>query len=157
VAIVSDAYWKEHFNADPHILGRRIPADGRLRTVIGVLPPGFRFLSSKAQLYFPIASRPEDRTPADRHSGGNVIQMIARLKPGATVAQAQSEIDAQNGALEQNDPIAKTIADAGFRTLVVPLHADQIAAIRPTLLLLQAGVLALLAIGVVNLVNLFLM
>ena len=48
------------------------------------------------------------------------------------------------------------MADAGFRSLVVPLHADHVAAIRPTLLLLQAGVLALLLIGAVNLVNLLL-
>jgi predicted permease len=48
------------------------------------------------------------------------------------------------------------IADAGFRSLVVPLHADHVAAIRPTLLLLQAGAIALLLIGAVNLVNLLL-
>ena len=82
--------------------------------------------------------------------------MIARLKPGATLAQAQSQIDAQNATLEVDDPQAKMIADAGFRSLVVPLHADHVAAIRPTLLLLQAGALALLLIGAVNLVNLLL-
>jgi len=156
VAILSDGYWKEHFNADPHVIGRGIRADGHLRTVVGVLSPGFRFLSSESQLYFPLSSRPEDRLPAERHSGGNVIQMIARLKPGATLAQAQSQIDAQNAALERDDPQAKMMADAGFRTLVVPLHADQVAAIRPTLLLLEAGVLALLLIGAVNLMNLLL-
>jgi predicted permease len=156
VAILSDSYWREHCNADPNVIGRKIPVDGRSRTVIGVMPPGFRFLSSKAQLYFPLASTAENRSPAERHSGGNVIQIIARLKPGATIAQAQSQIDAQNASLERDDPQAKMIADAGFRTLLVPLHADQVAAIRPILLLLQAGVLALLAIGAVNLVNLLL-
>ncbi len=82
--------------------------------------------------------------------------MIARLKPGASLAQAQSQIDAQNNTLERDDPQAKMIADAGFRSLVVPLHADHVAAIRPTLLLLQAGVLTLLLIGMVNLANLLL-
>jgi hypothetical protein len=82
--------------------------------------------------------------------------MIARLNPGATLAQAQSQIDAQNATLEVDDPQAKMMADAGFRSLVVPLHADHVAAIRPTLLLLQAGVLTLLLIGVVNLGNLLL-
>lgn len=156
VAILSDAYWRRHFNADRRVIGREIRTDGHPRTIIGVLPPGFRFLSSESQLYFPLASRPEDRLPAERHSGGNVIQMIARLKPGATLGQSQSQIDAQNAALERDDPKGKMIADAGFRTLVVPLHADQVAAIRPTLLLLQAGVLALLLIGAVNLMNLLL-
>jgi len=86
----------------------------------------------------------------------NVIQMIARLQPGATLAQAQSEVDAQNAALEVDDPQAKMIADAGFRSLAVPLRADHVAAVRPTLLLLEAGVLVLLLIGAVNLVNLLL-
>jgi predicted permease len=82
--------------------------------------------------------------------------MIARLKSDATLSQAQSQIDAQNAALEVDDPQAKMIADAGFRSLVVPLHTDHVAAIRPTLLLLEAGVLVLLSIGAVNLVNLLL-
>src|SRR5256885_15109360 len=76
--------------------------------------------------------------------------------PISTLAQAQSEIDAQNAALEIDDPQAKMIADAGFRSLVVPLRADHVAAVRPTLLLLEAGVLVLLLIGAVNLVNLLL-
>jgi predicted lysophospholipase L1 biosynthesis ABC-type transport system permease subunit len=80
--------------------------------------------------------------------------MIARLKPGATLAQAQSQIDAQNASLEVDDPQARMMADAGFRSVVAPLHADHVASIRPTLLLLQAGVLTLLLIGTVNLANL---
>ncbi len=156
VAILTDAYWREHYGADPHVLGRQIRVNGVTETVVGILPAAFHFLSSQAVLYFPLASRPEDRTPSQRHSGGNVIQMIARLKPGSTLAQAQSQIDAQNATLELDDPQAKMMADAGFRSLVVPLHADHVAAIRPTLLLLQAGVLALLLIGAVNLVNLLL-
>jgi putative ABC transport system permease protein len=156
VAILSDAYWRQRFNADPNVLGRQVRVNSVPRTVIGVLPPSFRFLSSDARLYLPLASRPEDRLPSRRHSGGNVIQMIARLKPDATLAQAQSEIDAQNAALEVDDPQAKMMADAGFRSLVVPLHGDHVAAIRPTLLLLQAGAIALLLIGAVNLINLLL-
>ena len=156
VAILTDAYWRQHFNADPHVIGRQIRVDSFPKTVIGVLPPGFRFLSSEARLYFPLASRPEDRAPSQRHSGGNVTQMIARLKAGATLTQAQSQIDAQNATLEADDPQAKMMADAGFRSVVVPLHADHVAAIRPTLLLLQAGVFLLLLIGVVNLANLLL-
>jgi len=156
VAILSDSFWRQRYNADPHVMGRQIRVNSVPRTVIGVLPPAFRFLSSDAKVFLPLASRPEDRTPSQRHSGGNVIQMIARLRPDATLAQAQSEIDAQNTTLEVDDPQAKMIADAGFRSLVVSLHADHVAAIRPTLLLLQAGAMALLLIGAVNLVNLLL-
>jgi predicted permease len=156
VAILSDTSWRQRYTADPQVIGRQVRVNGVPRTVIGVLPPVFCFLSSDAGFFLPLASRPEDRTPLQRHSGGNVIQMIARLKPGASLAQAQSQIDAQNTTLEADDPQAKMMADAGFRSLVVPLHADHVAAIRPTLLLLQAGAFALLLIGAVNLVNLLL-
>ena len=156
VAILSDTFWRQQYNADPNVIGKQIRVNAVPRTVIGVLPPTFRFLSADTRLFLPLASRLEDRGPLQRHSGGNVTQMIARLAPGATLPQAQSQLDAQNATLELDDPQAKMIAEAGFRSLVVPLHADHVAAIRPTLLLLQAGAMALLLIGAVNLVNLLL-
>jgi predicted permease len=156
VVVITDAFWRRSSNADPHIIGKKIRVDGNPTTVIGILPPGFRFLSSEARLYLPLASRPGDRTPMQRHSGGNSTQMIARLIPGISLAQAQEQMDAQNARLEVDDPQGKMMADAGFRSLVVQLHADHVAAVKPTLLLLQAGVFILLLIGVVNLGNLFL-
>jgi predicted permease len=156
VVILSDSYWRRNFNADPLVVGRQVRVAGVANTVVGVLPPGFRFLSSEARLYFPFASRPEDRVSRERHSGGNSKQIIARLQPGATLEQAQAQIDAQNNALERDDPKAKMISDAGFRSLVVPLRADHVASIRPTLLWMQGGALALLLIGAVNLANLLL-
>jgi predicted permease len=156
VVVISDAFWRHSANADPQIIGEKIRIDGNSVTIVGILPPGFRFLSSEARLFLPLASSPADRAPTQRHSGGNSIQMIARLKSGMGLAQAQQQIDAQNAKLEVDDPQRKMIADAGFRSLIVPLHADHVAVIRPTLLLLQAGVLTLLVIGVVNLGNLFL-
>ena len=156
VAILSDSFWRERYNGDAKVLGKQIRVNSVPRTIVGVLPPTFRFLSSDARLFLPLASSPEQRTAANRHSGGNVIQMIARLRPEDTLAEAQSQIDAQNAALEVDDPQAKMMADAGFRTLVVPLHADHVATIRPTLLLLQAGAMVLLLTGAVNLMNLLL-
>jgi len=156
VVILTDTYWRQHFDADSHVIGRQLRVNGLRHTVAGVLPPGFRFLSSEARLYFPFSSRPEDRGSGQRHSGGNSKHMIARLKPGATVAQAQAQIDAQNGTLEADDPEAKMMADAGFRSVVAPLHADHVRTIRPALLWMQAGAFALLLIGAVNLTNLLL-
>jgi predicted permease len=156
VVILTDTYWRQHFNADPQILGRQLRVNAVPRTIVGVLPHDFRFLSSGARLYLPMPSRPEDRLPAERHSGGNTRHMIARLQSSATLAQAQTQIDAQNATLEADDPMAKMMADAGFRSLVLPLHADYVAAIRPALFLLQAGAITLLLIGAVNLVNLLL-
>ena len=156
VAILSNEYWRSRFGSNAGVIGRQVWVDGSPMTVVGVLPRGFRFLSSKAQVYLPLWSSLQDRASQARHSGGNVRQMIARLKPGATIEQAQAEIDAQNAALERDDPEAKMMAQAGFRSLVVSLHGDQVATVRPMLLLLQAGVLALLLIGALNLVNLLL-
>ena len=82
--------------------------------------------------------------------------MIARLRPDATRQLAQSQLEAHNTLMEAANPQAKMMADAGFRSVVVSLHDDHVAAIRPTLLLLQAGALFLLLIGAVNLVNLLL-
>jgi predicted permease len=82
--------------------------------------------------------------------------MIARLKPGATIAEAQAQIDAHNAEMEKDDPQAKMMAEAGFRSPVLSLHADHVRSIRPTLLLMQAGVFFLLLIGAINLVNLLL-
>jgi predicted permease len=152
VVILADTYWRQH----PKAIGSQIRVDGNPYTVVGILPPSFRFLSSQARLYFPFSSPLSQRGPLQRHSGGNSRQLVARLNPGATLAQAQAQIDAQNTALEVDDPQGKMLADAGFRSLVVPLHADHVASVRPILLLLQAAAFTLLLIGVANLVNLLL-
>ncbi|HMF59415.1 MAG TPA: ABC transporter permease, partial [Vicinamibacterales bacterium] len=154
VAVITDAYWRQRLNADPHVLGRTLRVNGAPVSVVGVLPPEFRFLSSMARVYFPLASNPDERSPKERHSGNS--DMIARLVPGVSVAAAQAEIDAQNAALERDNPMGKAMAEAGFRSIVVPLHADHVAAVRPVLLLVQAAALVLLTIGGVNLVNLLL-
>jgi predicted permease len=156
VAVLTDAYWRQRLNSDPNVLGRDIRVNGVPRKIVGVLPPDFRFLSSEARLFLPLTSRLDQRTPQQRHSGGGGTHMIARLKPGATIAEAQSQIEAHNAAVEKDDPEAKAMAEAGFRSPVLPLHADHVRSVRPTLLLMQAGVFFLLLIGAVNLVNLLL-
>src|SRR5205823_1951192 len=150
-----DAFWRQRFNSDPNILGRDTRINGIPRKIVGVLPPTFRFLSSEARVFLPIKSGMEERGPKARHSGGDT-HMIARLKPGATMVEAQSQIDAHNAAVEEDNPEAKMMTEAGFRSLVKPLHAEHVRSIRPTLLLMQAGVFFLLLIGAVNLVNLLL-
>jgi putative ABC transport system permease protein len=156
VVILTDGFWRERLNSDPNVVGRDLRVNGIPRTILGVLPPDFRFLSSEARLYLTYKSGPEQRGPAARHSGGGAIHMIARLKPGATIAEAQAQIDAHNAAVEQDNPQAKMMAEAGFRSPVVSLHAHHVRSIRPTLWLMQAGVFFLLLIGAVNLVNLLL-
>jgi predicted permease len=153
VAILTESYWRDRFGADTAVVGRNIRINGTPRTVVGVLPRSFSFLSSTARIVLPLVSSTEQRGPSERHSGSNT-EMIARVRPGATIAEAQAQIDRHNSLVEKSDPQAKVIADAGFRSVVLSLHGDHIAAVRPVLTLLQCGVLLLVLIGSVNLANL---
>lgn len=154
VAILTDGYWRTHFNADPNVLGRTFINDGLPITVVGVTPPGFQYLSSHAEFFRPAAHDASEAAITNRHS--NNWEMIARLAPGATVAEAQSQIDAFNVAQLRDDPYAQVVKTAGYRTTVRGLHDDHVRTVRPMLLLLQCGVVFLLLIGGVNLANLFL-
>jgi predicted permease len=156
VVILSDAFWRRRLEADPNVIGKRLLVDDLEMTVVGLLPPDFSYLSSTARLFFPLSSSPGERAISRRHSGGGARQMIARLAPSATLGEAQAQVDALNAAVGADDPQTPAMLAAGFRSRVVPLHADHVAAIRPTLLLLQAGALLLLLIGCVNVANLFL-
>lgn len=153
-AILTNEYWRNHFNSDPEVIGKTFLVESLPCTVVGVLPPGFRFLSSKAQFFMPLASSPDDRKPDRRHS--NNVTMVARLAPGASIAVAQEQINALNAQQLQDDPFANLIKGARFRTDVFSLHADHVREVKPILLLLQGGVFFLLLIGGVNLVNLLL-
>ncbi|HTH47046.1 MAG TPA: ABC transporter permease [Candidatus Limnocylindria bacterium] len=153
-AILTDSYWRQHFNADPAVIGRTVRVDGRARTVVGVLRPDFRFLSSSVRLFLPL-TLDVDRLRVDRLHNAD-YELIGRLKPEATLAVAQAQIDAHNAVQNRDFPFLQAITEAGFRTVVAPLHADHVAAIRSTLWIIEAGVVCLLLIGGVNLVNLLL-
>src|SRR5581483_6713494 len=152
--VLTDAYWRSHFNADPDILGRELRVDGQNAPIVGVLPRAFRYLSSRAQLYFPLASPVRERAVDRRHTGNT--RVIARLAPGASLETAQAQIRALDARQLADDPVATQLQAAGYRASVSSLHADHVRSVRPTLVLLQAGALCLLLIGGVNLVNLLL-
>src|ERR1044071_3936552 len=155
--MLTDAFWRKEFGSDPNILARDTRINGIPREIVGVLPPEFRFLSSEARVFVGLKTDALQRGPNARHSGGGGTHLIARLKPGATIADAQAQIDAHNAEMEKDNPQAKMMAEAGFRSLVVSLHAYHVRSVRPTLLLLQGGVFFLLLIGAVNLVHLLLL
>ena len=154
VIVLGDGLWRQDYASDPAIVGKKVRMDGKPMQVIGVMPRGFRFGNSKAELWQPMAFSDDDKKPDRRH--GNNMAMMARLRAGATVAQAQAQVDALNQAALPGDPYAKLVTDAGFHTTVADFHSDYVAQARPMLLLLQAGVLFLLLIGTVNLANLLL-
>jgi predicted permease len=154
VAILTDEFWRMHFQRDSQVLGKTFLNDGSPVTVVGVLPPGFRYLSSKAQFFRPFAHDPSRRSAQNRHF--NQGDMVARLTPIATLAEAQAQIDALNAAQASDDPKRSFLQGWGYRSFVRSLHEDQVSAIKPTLVLLQTGAFTLLLIGLVNLANLLL-
>lgn len=153
-AILTYEFWHSYFGGTPQVLGETFEVEGHRIEVIGILPQGFRFLSSQAKFYVPTASNLKDREPDNRHS--NNFFFIARLKDGATVSIAQSQIDAFNAVQLETDPYASLLKSVGFRTYINDLREDHVATIKPTLLMLQTGVFCLLLIGGVNIANLFL-
>lgn len=152
--VISDRYWRQQLAGAADVLGSAIDIGGQRKTVIGVLPPEFRELSGKVQIYLPLVSSAEQRGLNALHS--EEAEMIARLKPGVSIAQAQAQVEADNVVQSRGYPWAKEVAAAGFTVTVADWHSDHVAPIRPTLLLLQAGAAGLLLIGVVNLLNLLL-
>ena len=81
VAILTDEFWRSHFNADPNVIGCTFDNDGARISVVGVLPRGFRFLSSRAQFFRPASHDPKDRLLDQRHSNLDWT-MVARLASG---------------------------------------------------------------------------
>lgn len=154
VAILSHEYWRSHFQSDTGVLGKTIRLDGIPRVIVGVLPPEFRFLSFQAPVYMPLSSEESERNVEARHSLGTI--QIARLASGATLGDAQAQIDAHDAAHAAEFSQAQLVAESGCHSVVASLHGDHVASIRPTLVLLQAGAVCLLLIGGVNLVNLLL-
>lgn len=152
VLILSDGLWRQNFASDPGVVGRKVRVDGKTQTIIGVMPADFSFGTSHPRLWQPLCFSDDDKKPTSRHS--NNMEMIARLRPGVTVGEAQAQVDALNAHSLEQDPYAKLVKDAGFRASVADLHDDFVSQTRSVLLLLQAGVLFLLLIGAVNLANL---
>jgi predicted permease len=154
VAILSYEYWKAQYDAEPGVLGKHIRMDGDEKTIVGVLPPRFRFLSFQAPVFMPLSSEEGERNVGARHSVGKI--QIGRIAAGATLADVQAQIDARDTELAPEFQEARLVEEAGTRTVVAPLQADYVASVRPMLLFLQAAALFLLLIGCVNLVNLLL-
>ena len=149
--MLSDDFWRSLFKGDSTVLGRTVRIDAEVYTVVGVLPPGFHFLSQQAKVWSVCVFSESNRRPDQRYRTG--LEMIARLLPGATRAEAQAQVDALNARPVPGDTLAPLALKMGYHTIVDGLQADHVAEWRTALLLLQAGVLFLLLIGAVNLAN----
>jgi putative ABC transport system permease protein len=153
--VISYALWQRMFGGRDDAIGKELRVQGRPYTVVGVLPREFVFLTAEAVVWVPLAFTVADKGDDRRHS--NNYQMIARLKPGRTVEQAQQQLDALNARNMERFPQFKEIlTNAGFKTRAFATQRDLVREVRGTLYLLWGGVAFVLLIGCVNLTNLML-
>jgi putative ABC transport system permease protein len=151
--ILSNAFWKSHFGGRRDVLGNQLRLDGEAYTVVGVMPASFRAFDPGVLLWRPLAFTAEQRSDAHRHS--NNWWNIGRLKPGATLEQAQAQVDALNAAnLERFPEYKELLINAGFHTRVDRYPSHLVRHVKPTLYLLWGGALFVLLIGCVNVANL---
>ena len=154
-AVLTYASWQQWFGGQDSAVGRDVRINGEPFTVVGVLPVGFSFLDPDVKLWIPVAFTGEEKSDNNRHS--NNWSYVARLKPGATVAQARQQIDALNARnLDRFPNLKQILINAGFHTVVVPLQDYLVRDIRSTLYLLWGGVVFVLLVGGVNVTNLML-
>ena len=155
--ILSYETWNRLFAADPKLIGRTITLSDELYTVVGVMPRNLNFppkvpvttlLPSRvAAFWVPLGFtvRPEQRD-------SNMLGVIARLKPGATLAQAREDLDVVARGLEQQYPSQNR--DIGVR--VEPLLNQVVGDVRPTLLIFLGAICLVLLVACANIANLLL-
>jgi len=149
VAVLNYNFWQRRFGSDPQIIGQTIRLDATPYTVIGVLPQGFDFsipdYFKSRDLWVP-ALLPRDN--AER--GHKYLSVIARLKSGVMLRQAEQEMGAITARLAQAYPGQMT----GFGVKLVPLHEQIVGDLRLVLLLLFGAVGFVLLIACANVANL---
>lgn len=150
VIILTYGLWKGRFNGDPQVVGRQVRLNGSPYTIVGVTPKNFPMLpvtlvDGPAQFYRPVAEKHDDNERLSRH-----LRAIARLNPGVSLQQAQSDMETINIALAKQYPTEYSAT--GVR--VVSLRDDIAAGLRPALLVLLGAIGFLLLIACTNLSNL---
>jgi putative ABC transport system permease protein len=145
VVVLSHRLWQEHFGSNPGIVGRNINLDGQSYLVAGVMPATFQF-PDFAQMWTPMAWTDKEKAVRGEHHS----VVIARLKPGVDLKQAQAEMNTISDRLAQLYPAD----DKGWGATVIPLQQDLIRDVRPALLVLLGAVAFVLLIACVNVANL---
>ena len=146
--ILSHNLWLRRFGADPGVLGRKIVLDGAPHIVIGVMPPGFRFPRPDAELWTAMRFTNQELSQSDNH----YLRVLARLRPGVSLAQARAEMRIIAHRLELAYP-----DDRNIGVLVRPLRDDGVSPrSRLSLLILLGAAACILLIGCSNLANLLL-
>jgi putative ABC transport system permease protein len=150
VVILSAGLWERRFGRDPNILGKTVLLDGGSFTVVGVAPSRFRIPEGRSELWIPYTPKPSDFLL--EHRGDRFLHVIAALRPGTSLEQAQSEMRIVADDLGREYPIM----NAGRSVDLVPLREQLIGDVRPTLWMLMAAVVAVLLIACFNVAHLLL-
>ena len=148
VVLLSYALWQRRFGGDPGIVGKLLTLNGESHVVVGVMPARFQFPSSDDQAWVPMALTQQEAGNRNRH----YLQVMARLKPGVSLAQAQSEMSTIASRLQQQYPQS----NAELGAAVQPLHEHFVGDIKPALLILLGAVGLVLLIACANVANLLL-
>jgi putative ABC transport system permease protein len=148
VVVLSYGFWQRRFGADPQIVGKTITLDGYSYTIIGVMPREAQW-PRDSQLWRLLSV---EAAYARMYRGNNFLKVIGRLKPGASLQQAQTEMDAISGVLARQYPETNT----GWSMGVVPLMEDLVGRSRPTLLMLLGAAGFILLIACANVAGLLL-
>jgi putative ABC transport system permease protein len=155
-AILTYALWSSRFAGDRSIVGRDIPLNGTQYRVVGVLPADLDLPSRDIALLVPFAFTPQQMSDSAR--GNEFSMMIARLRPGATIDQLNTQIKT---IVERNNDRLPTRAQfarsSGFGGFAVSMRDQLVGDVRTPLLVLQCGVLLVLLIACANVANLLLM
>jgi predicted permease len=157
--IISDGLWKRAFASDPAILGKSLRLDNDLYQVVGVLPPGYvnpgRTLEESSPEVWAATGFAAPPAPPPLRKLRFLTPTIARLRPGLTIAVAQSQMDALVASLQKQFP-DEYPAQSGWRVRLVPLKETVVGNTRQSLILLLGAVCMVLLIGCVNVANLLL-
>ena len=149
--ILSHGLWEQLYAGDRSAIGRDLRISGQPFKIVGVMPANFDFIDPEVRLWMPIAFTAEEKT--QHHS--NNWTYIGRLKPGATLEQAQAQVDALNNEnLERFPQFKEILINAGFHTVVKPLQDMLTEGVKKTLYLLWGGAVLVLLIGGLNIANL---
>ncbi|WP_109489397.1 ABC transporter permease [Occallatibacter savannae] len=155
VILLSNAWWKRQFNADPSIIGKAFDINGRQTTVIGVLPASFDFGA-----VFAPGTKVDAITPLNLYGPprdwGNIITLIGRMKPGVTLDQAVDEAARVAPRMCWNNKHPETCGEYKGSVVPVPLKDYIGGKLRRSLIVLWSAVGAILLIACVNLSNLLL-
>ena len=151
-ALIGYTWWKRRFGGDAGVVGRQIEVDGEAYTIAGVMPRGFEFPPMESTAYRPVIWTSLNLTAEqERARGQHSLQVVARLRPGASIRQAQTEMDTIAARLATAYPQE----DGGWGVKVRGLtDVTWLADVRPALLLAMAAASLVLLIACANIANL---